>query len=138
MTTKEKVEYLQGYRDTAHRMLALTQELEWWETDATRVTAILSDMPGGGSGGDRLQRAVEEIVEIEDWLQEALEQCIRQRREIERAVAGVEDQRLQTILRLKYINGKALCQIAETMFLEYRWVKRLHGQAIKQLEIPGA
>lgn len=133
MTPKQ---YLSQYRD-AYRDL----DIQWTElcelrAAATRITSSINpDASGGKSSDDKLSRAVAKMVDKEVAIQKRIGELLDIRQDIERAIMSVEDAKLQTILRYRYILGKKWYEIAETMGYDYRWVTRLHGRALENVKI---
>ena len=134
MTVDEKKKYLRQYRYLEGRVNSLCDELAKWRSLAERITPVLSDMPKG-SGGDRLPRTVEKIIELEQELDAQIDQMIDTRREIEKAVAAVDDQRLRDVLEQHYIRGLTWGDVAQIMKIDTRWVYRLHIKALQKLTI---
>lgn len=68
MDYKEKVEWLGRYQASVSCQHMLEEEIEVLRSDAERVTACMSGMPGrSGPNADRLPRAVERIEEGKGW-----------------------------------------------------------------------
>ena len=66
MDYKEKVEWLGRYQASVSCQHMLEEEIEVLRSDAERVTACMSGMPGrSGPNADRLPRAVERIEEAQ-------------------------------------------------------------------------
>ena len=63
LTTKE---YLQSIRKKDYEILALEEAVLRQETLLTRVTPILSDMPRGGSDGDKMANGIARLVELKN------------------------------------------------------------------------
>lgn len=120
MTVDEKKKYLRQYRYLEGRVNSLCDELAKWRSLAECITPVLSDMPKG-SGGDRLPRTVEKIIELEQELDAQIDQMIDTRREIEQTVAAVDDQRLRDVLRYRYIEGMTQEETAEAINVSVRW-----------------
>ena len=81
MDYKEKVEWL-GYQASVSCQHMLEEEIEVLRSDAERVTACMSGMPGrSGPNADRLPRAVERIEEAQKRLERQLESCMETRAE---------------------------------------------------------
>ena len=69
MDYKEKVEWLGRYQASVSCQHMLEEEIEVLRSDAERVTACMSGMPGrSGPNADRLPRAVERIEEAQKRL----------------------------------------------------------------------
>ena len=83
----------------------------------------------------RLQLAVDRICELEERLNGKIDAAVKRRKEMEAAIATVEDRTLQLLLRYRYIDGMTWEQIAVKMNYDYRWTLRLHGRALTRLTI---
>ncbi len=135
MTTEEKKTWLGRYRLAGQEVRRLTEEIARWEAQAAALTPRYSGNPGGGKAESAIQRAVEEMLALREELAAELRRQVVIRREIEEAVGRVEDPRLQALLRLRYMEGWRLGKIAEIWKNDYRWVQRLHNQAIENLTV---
>lgn len=135
MTNQEKKAWLMRYRTAEAETERLWEEIARTRAQAEGVTAQLSGLPRGGSGKDRLQRAVELLEDACGKLVGRIEEAQRIKAEIEAAIDRLPDERQRLLLRLRYIDGRMWEQIAVGMALDYRWVLRLHGRALEQLAI---
>lgn len=132
MTSAERKAWLSRYRLSELEVRRLSEEIARWESQAAALTARYGTS-GGGGGDDHLQRAVEKMLELRDQLAGQLEERIALRREIEEAIAGVEDERLRELLRLRYLEGWTWEKIAMQMKYSYRQVTRLHERALEHV-----
>lgn len=135
MTEDEKKRWLWRYRGSLEKEKALRADLQEQETRPAKTTAALTGMPGGGSDGQTLARAVESIVEAQQKLQAQINVCGAVRLEVVAAIDQIEDERDHAILYRRYVLGQRFEQIAVEMSLEYRWVRRLHKRAITALTV---
>lgn len=135
MNYKEKVHWLQRYRDALQLEEELRQELEDQRSRACKTTAALTGMPGGGGDGQALPRAVESIIAAQQELQAQINLCGATRREVVAVIDQIEEERGHEILRRRYLLGQRFEQIAVEMCLEYRWVRRLHKRAVENIRI---
>lgn len=133
MTYEEKVRWLWRYRDALKLEVELRQELEAQRARACKTTAALTGMPGGGSDGQALPRAVESIVAAQQELQAQINLCGATRREVVAALDQVTDTRDHEILRRRYLLGQRWEKIAVEMNIELRWVYRRHRRAVSGL-----
>lgn len=100
MDYKEKVEWLGRYQASVSCQHMLEEEIEVLRSDAERVTACMSGMPGrSGPNADRLPRAVERIEEAQKRLEQQLESCMETRAEIMCGIMTVRDRPGQEVLR---------------------------------------
>lgn len=130
MTYEEKRDWLFRYKDSLRREEELAQEVERLHSEACRITPLLSGIPGAAVDGEKLPRAVEQIVEAQDRLQTQINQCGAIRRQVVAAIEQIADPRDHEILRRRYLLGQKWEEISVEMCLEYRWVTRRHHKAI--------
>lgn len=90
----------------------LQERIEELETEAARVTPILTGLPGKGSGGDRIGAVVEQLVEEKEKLEAALQQRQEERRKAMRFINSIADSQLRTIFFLRFLNGKSWIAVA--------------------------
>lgn len=132
MTPKE---YLLQYRDAVRRASAAQEHLAELRAMAERITPNYGASGGGThQTGDRLGAAVAKIVDAETKVDSEIELLIATEREIERAIDSVEDERLRNILYRRYICGDKWEVIAVALNIEYRWLLRLHGRALQEVQ----
>ena len=135
MTYKEKIAWLSQYRAAVNRERMLESELEMLRSDAERVTACISGMPGAGPNVDRLPRAVERIDETRKKLELEIEDCVDRRFEVMRVVAAVAAPDVQEVLRRRYILGQTYPEIADAVGLVLRRVYQIHRAGVLELDI---
>lgn len=137
MTKQEKVEWLQRYRLSLMREKQLLEECAMMRSRMTALSQSLGqprvqgktggpDSPGAGTAGAAEAKLTAEA-----------ERELELRGQIEQAIASVEDERLQLLLRMHYFSGKSWDAIADVMQLDERWLRRLHTRALEQLR-PGS
>lgn len=123
MDYKEKVEWLGRYQASVSCQHMLEEEIEVLRSDAERVTACMSGMPGrSGPNADRLPRAVERIEEAQKRLEQQLESCME--------TPG------QEVLRRRYVMGQNFSEIAEAMGVVQRRAYQLHRTAVEGMAVP--
>lgn len=91
----------------------LQERIEELETEAARVTPILTGLPGKGSGGDRIGAVVEQIIEEKEKLEAALQQRQEERRKAMRFINSIADSQLRTIFILRFVSGKSWNEVAD-------------------------
>ena len=91
----------------------LQERIEELETEAARVTPILTGLPGKGSGGDRIGAVVEQIIEEKEKLEAALQQRQEERRKAMRFINSIADSQLRTIFVLRFVAGKSWNEVAD-------------------------
>lgn len=91
----------------------LQERIEELETEAARVTPILTGLPGKGSGGDRIGAVVEQLVEEKEKLEAALRHRQEERRKAMRFINSITDSQLRTIFVLRFVCGKSWNEVAD-------------------------
>ena len=139
MTNSEKQAYLMQYQAAERRITRLLDEKTEWMEKATAISPTYSAVPRGkGNGNDRVQTAVSRIIDLEKELDKEIDRQVDLRLSIEGAVRKLDDDRFQDILRYRYIDGMTWEAIAAAMHFTYQWVCKLHGEALKAVEIDKA
>ena len=77
--------------------------------------------------------ARDEVWEYINTMHDKVKSLLNLRHEIEQAIDSLEDTRHRLIMRLRYIDGMCWEDISEKVHYEYRWVLRLHRDALKIL-----
>ena len=136
MTNVEKISYLNGYKYAVMEERRLRAEIEQWRSRAERVTPSMTGMPGGGQNANApFVSAAESIARLELQLAEQLKRCVLMRQQIDAAIAQIQQPRLRRLLILRYVEAQTFEQIAIEMYMDYRWVRRLHACAIENLTL---
>lgn len=95
---------------------------------ATKVTSTITGMPHGGGDGDRLADNVALITvarERRDAIRDALKAM---RKELEPLIDSMEDPLQQSALRLRYIDGKSVREIAYVLSYSEQHIFRVLQQ----------
>ena len=135
MTNQEKKDYLIRYRDNEREIRRLQNEIQRWK-DSAYITSVKYTGAGGGTDGqDKLQVNVERLVRLQNRLTAQMRARIQLRDEIEDAIESVPDDRLQLLLRYRYIEGWTFEQIAVELNYSWRQICNLHGKALNEVKI---
>lgn len=135
MTYEEKVRWLRRYQESLRREQELAEEVERLQSEATRITPLLSGMPGGPGDGQKLSRAVESVISAKEILQGQIVQCEEIRREVIEVIESVCDQRENEILRRRYLLGQQWEKVGEKMGLSSKWVRNIHRTTLEFIDI---
>ena len=130
MTAKE---YLSRYHLINIR---INQKIDQQRQLRELATNISPSSGGGHSSGvsDKVGMAVAKIATLEQEISAEIDELIRVKAEIGRTISAVADERLRLILIARYINCMRWEQIAVTQNIDLRWLYRLHGQALREIE----
>ena len=135
MTNQEKKDYLIRYRDNEREIRRLQNEIQRWK-DSAYITSVKYTGAGGGTDGqDKLQVNVERLVRLQNRLTAQMRARIQLRDEIEDAIESVPDDRLQLLLRYRYIEGLTFERIAVELNYSWRQTVRMHGRALSELKM---
>ena len=135
MTSQEKKKYLLRYRYFVQEVDRLTEERAQVLARAQKITPTLSDMPKSQSGANRLELAVERIVENADKLEEKIKEMVQAKEEIEQVIDSLEDDTLRQLMKYRYINGMTLDKISFKIHYSYIHTCRLHRIALNKIMI---
>ena len=135
MTSQEKKEFLSRYLEILAEEKDIREEIAYWESKAQKVTASWSAVPSGGKGSDKVQTGAIKVAELRESLMDKINQLDAVRIEIERAIGTVQDDTQRRLLRLRYIKGMTLQQIAVEMHYSWRHICNIHGYALVSCKI---
>lgn len=102
---------------------------------ATKVTTVYSDMPHSPNRNTgRMGETIAKIIDLESEIDRDIDALVDLKREIMRVVNSVESAEYRTILEMRYLQFKKWEQIALLMSTDLRWVYRMHGRALKEVQ----
>lgn len=105
------------------------EEIDRLRARLTKATANLSGMPRGGSGGDWTDADIK-VLEMENAIHAEIIELCRVKRDVNELIDSVEEERLRTLLELRYRNYLSFEQVAVEMGYSYEWVRHLHKKAL--------
>lgn len=130
-------QYLKQYRSGLQELQEITERIVAVRSQAEKVTATLTGMPGAPAGtmtGDNLQRCIDMLDELERRYVDRLRGTIRLLTAIEDSINALTDERYRQVLRMRYIGDASWPQIAAEMHYTERQAQNLHGRALQALE----
>jgi len=133
---RKRINFLSQYRALSKRIDRLVEEKDKWWRLATKKTTVITDMPHGGNGENQMEIAVEKIIECEHKIDDSIDDKIKKRIEIQKAIDSVEDENLKLLLEYRYIDGKEWWEISKNMNYDYtgRNIYKLHSKAIAMVK----
>ena len=135
MTSQEKKEWLKRYESVCRQIMSKGEEIERLRSLETKITPTLSDMPKAQSSDNKIEIITEKIIEVESQIGDELDELQSIRFEIEKAVKQIQNEIYRELLERRYIRGQRWEKIAIDMVYDYRYVLKLHGEALKSLHI---
>lgn len=136
MAHEEKKQYLKQYRMLETQINRAIAEKAKWMDLATNISPVLSDMPHGEGGSDKVLDAVQHIANIDAELDREIDKLIDLRMEIDACIARIPDRKLRNVLRTVYIDGKTIAEAAEQTGYSDRHMRRILSRALDVLVCP--
>ena len=124
---------LREYRSLDRRIDNLLDEYEKWRSRAEKVTPIYTIVPVGGGNGNSTQKAVENIIELQDKIIADIISIAEKWNKIRNSINKLENNQYRELLTLYYIKGLTWEEVAEKMDLDIRWIRTLHGKALQEM-----
>ena len=132
MTAKEylsQARYLDARINSKIRQVADLNEL------ATKATTTLTGMPHNPNHGrSTMADCVAKIVDLQTEINADIDALVDLKRSILETIKAVANVEMQTILEKRYLCFQSWEQIAASMNYDIRWLYRLHGKALKEVE----
>lgn len=129
----EAKEFLQQYHYTDREISAKLLQIRRLREIAEKTTKAITADRVQASNENRLEAAVQKIVDLERDIQNDVVTLAKARHRIEDAVNLMSDPVLKEVLRLRYINGMTFEHIADEMNYSCRNVFYLHKKAVKEI-----
>jgi DNA-directed RNA polymerase specialized sigma24 family protein len=110
-------------------------QVDGLHTLATKVTATFSDMPKPLSGDpSRVECTVLKIYDLENEIDREIDRLVDLKRDLLQVIQSVSKPEYQMVLQKRYIEMEKWDVIAQEMALDVRWVQRLHGRALEEVQ----
>lgn len=131
MTAKE---YLQRIRKMDFEIKALKDLAEEQRTKLTRISPVLSDMPGCGGTTDKIPDGLSRLYDVYGELSKKIIEVEKEKDIAYELVASLQDNTHRAILYMRYFSYRSFEEISVSLGYSYRHVCRLHGEALQQFE----
>lgn len=91
-------------------------------------------MPRGGCSDwtDTAHR----LIQLEAQINRDVDRLVDIKKQIMAAIDAVADDRYRTLLEMRYRNYWGWNRIAQEMHYDLKWIWKLHGKALQQVQIP--
>ena len=130
MTAKE---YLRQLKTLDNIINAKLLEKERIRALATKVTSNLGErVQGGESGG--IENIIIKITELEIQINADIDKLVDLKAEAIQIIDSLEDNKHKAILSMYYLSNLTFEQVAENTDISSRWVRKIHGKALKKFE----
>ena len=127
MTTKE---YLRQIQTVDTEIKYKLDEIEHLKSLRERTTTVMTGMPRGGNGEDRLNTITCRIWELEAEIDKEVDKLVDMKTEARKRIEAISDNRYRTILSGRYLCCKSLLRVSNDMGYDYDWARVLHGRAL--------
>lgn len=106
------------------------------EALAQRVTVDFTQerVSGGLRTTSPMEDATVKLIDLSHEINDDIDRLIDLKREILNTINEIDDFRYKLILEMRYINGKDWDDVASNLGYDTRWVMRLHGKALKEID----
>ena len=129
-----KKTYLRAYRKHGKRIKRIESEIEEIRNMKMHPSSINNGMPHGSNQSD-LSSYAAALQEREDELyQEGVKQ-VQTYKDIEYRINKLENQDERDVMFYRYIKGFKWWKIAQLMDCSEEWIYKLHGRALKKIQI---
>jgi hypothetical protein len=133
MTAKE---YLGQAYLLDKRINSKLEQVEKLRSLTRKVTIAFGEAPVSHTRNtSSLQDTIIRLMEAEKELSEAIETLVDLKREIHRTLQGVTNPQYQLLLELRYLCFKDWDEISRELELEDRYVFKVHGRALADVNI---
>ena len=135
MNSVERNAYLSQYQHLWRDLHYYQERITQLRSVAERVTTSLSPVAGTSSGasGRSLESASIALVEAETEYSALMQSALNELLTLERLFAAVADTRMRQVLRLRYIDGLAWEEIADTLGCSIRQALRFRESAVNSI-----
>ena len=136
ISNHDKIRYLKQFKFLDKEINRKLDEISFWRGRLEKVTAVYTSEPkGGGSIYGNTEKIVAKIIDLEREVNTDIDRLVAIRLRIGPIIAAVEDDRERLLLQYRYIDGKTFEEIAVLMNYTWRWIHKLHSQALNSVEI---
>ena len=128
-------DYMMQARYLDRRIKSKTDQMQQMRDLAVKVTQVISDMPKAPSGSTaRMADTVSKIIDYETEISIDLEKLVLLKKDILAMTKMLTKPEYQMILEKRYVDMQHWDDIADDLGFDPRWVQRLHGKALAELQ----
>ena len=90
---------------------------------------------GGQPEKSRMENTIVKVIDLENEINEDIDRLIDLKRDIMETINKISDLNHQLLLEMRYLGGKGWDEVAQSLGYDRRWILRLHGRALKEIEV---
>lgn len=129
-------DYLSQAYKLDHRIDCKLRQTENLRDLATRATAsIHAERVSGTKQRSPMENAIVKLIDLENEINSDIDRLVDMKREIAVVISKISSPSHKILLELRYLEGKTWDEIAKAMDYDLRWIYRLHGKALKEIEV---
>lgn len=130
-------EYLSQAMHIDQRINSKLEQVMKLRDAATKATATLSDMPRPDSPNiQSMESTICKIVDLEQEINEDIDRLVDLKAEARRVIQLITNPDQQLILELRYLCYKPWTEIMTEIGYSEATLYRLHGEALKNIQVP--
>lgn len=131
----EAKEFLRQYQEALTDIRNLEAEAEEIESLAMSITASTDGERVQSSGRkDRMADLAAKAADLELEIMDMRTDALHKLQAVEKTIGKVNNKEYRQILHRKYIESNTWERIAVEMNYTYRWITRLHGKALVEVQ----
>lgn len=134
MTTKQYLEEIRIMDIHTNNLISEKEQLFNMATSCTVPTD--SEHVKSSPSGDKIDRLVVKIVQLEMDIAERIDAFIDIKNKIIRELEQIGDEKYYQLLYKRYVEYKDFSIISKEMNYSYKYIIELHGRALEQFKIP--
>ena len=132
-------DYLMQCRQIEQQILQIDTEIQSLRDEQILLRSPWPDGQPHGTGksdpvGNQAAKIADQIAELEVKALKKRGELWAKRSEIIETIGMVDDERLNRLLWLRYVQGASFEEVAVDMHYTYRHIISLHGEALRQIE----
>lgn len=128
---QEAARQLKRLRELENQIEEEATQLARWKGKVAHIANLLSVLPDSGRES-LLEEAEAQSLIIEARLRKHIAELGQKREQQQLDIEKVEDYRLRTLLKYRYLEQMTFEEIAEVMHYSWRWIMKLHKLALEK------
>ena len=137
METKEMTvkEYLSQAKFLDQRINSKIQQVAALNDLATKATSTLTGMPRNPNHAtSTMEEAIAKIIDLQAEINSDIDTLVALKRDLSATIKAVGNTEYQTVLEKRYLCFQSWEQIAVEMGYDLRWLYRIHGKALDEVQ----
>jgi len=130
-------EYLEQARNMDMHIENMLEELAGLKSMATKVTQVLTDMPGAATRDvTKRENVMLNIINLEEDINREIDRLVDCKREMLSCINQLDNYQQRNVLTLRYLRYASWEEVSEAMNLCPRTLYRIRDAALKKIKIP--